>query len=259
MDAMVAKPKIVRFSLKDAPSLIERVWPAQKISVETFKERDAKQAQTLTSLGSYWKGRKPLVLVRACILAALLPATDDSARDIEIFEILMGMHDDQSLARFKTAITVEEFDAFATDAEKSDLAKLDVEGFAGFRQIPKEVRDAIMSKVVARMPYQKRIEKLHRPEEIPEVRLLGQEMAQVNASNDRKLICSIDRAAGHYAFRSSAAGRRHFCRRWVDPFRGGTHGMRRLCFRFESDSLLADLGCTQRDRRNAGSHRGNRS
>lgn len=181
MDAMVAKPKIVPFSLKDAPSLIERVWPAQKISVETFKERDAKQAQTLTSLGSYWKGRKPLLLVRACILAALLPATDDPARDIEIFEILMGMHDDQILARFKTAITVEEFDAFATDAEKSDLAKLDVEGYAGFRQIPKEVRDAIMSKVVARMPYQKRIEKLHRPEEIPEVRLFGQAMAQVNA------------------------------------------------------------------------------
>jgi hypothetical protein len=53
MDAMVAKPKVEPFSLKDAPSLIERVWPAQKISVETKREFDAHGAQTLTALGSY--------------------------------------------------------------------------------------------------------------------------------------------------------------------------------------------------------------
>jgi adenine-specific DNA methylase len=68
MDALVSKSGLAPFSLKDSPSLIERVWPAQKISVETQKERKAVQGQTITTLGTYWKGRKPLFLVRACVL-----------------------------------------------------------------------------------------------------------------------------------------------------------------------------------------------
>ena len=81
----------VPFSLKDAPSLIERVFPAQKIGVEAQKERKAGAGQTLTALGSYWKGRKPLVLVRACVLGALLPAGDDPDSDLALFEALMAM------------------------------------------------------------------------------------------------------------------------------------------------------------------------
>ncbi len=79
------------FSLKTAPSPIERAIPVQKISAEAQKERKAVQSQTLTALGSYWKGRKPLVLVKACVLAALLPASDDVEADIAIFEQLMAM------------------------------------------------------------------------------------------------------------------------------------------------------------------------
>ena len=40
--------------------------------------------QTLTALGSYWKGRKPLILVRAILLGSLLPRTDDPEKDLEI-------------------------------------------------------------------------------------------------------------------------------------------------------------------------------
>ena len=47
----------------------------------------------LTGLGSYWKGRKPLVLNKACILASLLPKTNDSVEDLEVFELLMAMDD----------------------------------------------------------------------------------------------------------------------------------------------------------------------
>jgi putative DNA methylase len=99
MDAKVAKPKMVPFSLKDAPSLIERVWPAQKISVETEREFDAHGAQTLTSLGSYWKGRKRLVYVRACVLGGLLPSTSEPERDLAIFEKLMAIDDDAFIFR----------------------------------------------------------------------------------------------------------------------------------------------------------------
>lgn len=85
-------------SLKDAPTLIESLLPVQKLSIDVYKERMAGSGQTLTALGSYWKGRKPLVLNRACVLASLLPATDDPVRDLEVFELLMGM-DDVSLSK----------------------------------------------------------------------------------------------------------------------------------------------------------------
>jgi adenine-specific DNA methylase len=85
-------------ALKDAPALIEAVFPAQKVSYEAQTERKAVQSQTLTGLGSYWKGRKPLILVRAIVLGSLLPQTGDAEADLAIFEKLMAF-DDEGLAR----------------------------------------------------------------------------------------------------------------------------------------------------------------
>lgn len=90
--------KLRPLALKDAPALIETVFPAQKISFEAQRERKAGAGQTLTSLGSYWKGRKPLILVRAILLGTILPRGDDSKMDLEIFEKLLAL-DDHSLAR----------------------------------------------------------------------------------------------------------------------------------------------------------------
>jgi adenine-specific DNA methylase len=83
--------------LQNAPSLAERLMPVQKLCVESYREQMAGQAKALTALGSYWKGRKPLILNKACILGLLLPATDDHAKDLEIFELLMGM-DNEAMA-----------------------------------------------------------------------------------------------------------------------------------------------------------------
>ena len=88
------KIKLQPLSLKDAPALIEKVFPAQKISAEAQKERKANLGQTLTGLGSYWKGRKPLIMARAIVLASLLPVTDDLEADLDIFEKIMGIDDD---------------------------------------------------------------------------------------------------------------------------------------------------------------------
>jgi adenine-specific DNA methylase len=90
--------ELTPFALKDAPALIEAVYPAQKISFEAQKERKANLGQTLTGLGSYWKGRKPLILVRSVVLGTLLPQTADTEKDLEIFEMLMGF-DIESLAK----------------------------------------------------------------------------------------------------------------------------------------------------------------
>lgn len=91
---------VTPFSLKDAPALIERLLPVQKLSAEVFKERKAGPGQMLVPLGSYWKGRKPLILNKACILGCLLPATDHLTRDLEIFEKLMSMDDESFAARW---------------------------------------------------------------------------------------------------------------------------------------------------------------
>src|SRR3989304_816447 len=88
------------FSLKDAPALIERLLPVQKLSAEVYKERMAGSGQTLTSLGSFWKGRKPLILGKACILGCLLPTTENLERDLEIFEKIMGMDDESFVIRW---------------------------------------------------------------------------------------------------------------------------------------------------------------
>ncbi len=92
------KHPLTPLALKDAPALIETVFPAQTVSFEAQKERKAGAGQTLTALGSYWKGRKPLILVRAIVLGSLLPPTGDAERDLEIFEKLMAF-DDEGLAR----------------------------------------------------------------------------------------------------------------------------------------------------------------
>src|SRR5690554_5166373 len=90
--------ELTPFALKDAPALIEAVYPAQKISFESQKERKAGAGQTLTSIGSYWKGRKPLILVRSIVIGCLLPRTGNDEEDLELFEMLMGF-DPLSLAK----------------------------------------------------------------------------------------------------------------------------------------------------------------
>jgi putative DNA methylase len=87
-------------SLKDAPSFIEVQFPVGRLSAEAYKERKAIIGQTLTALGSYWKGRKPLILVRAIVLGALLPATYDPTKDLDIFLKLMAMDDGAFGRRF---------------------------------------------------------------------------------------------------------------------------------------------------------------
>jgi putative DNA methylase len=92
---------VIPFSLKDAPALIERLLPVQKLSAEAYKEQMAVQGKTLTALGSYWKGRKPLILNKACILGCLLPASENPAKDLYIFEKLMAMDEESMAVRWK--------------------------------------------------------------------------------------------------------------------------------------------------------------
>jgi adenine-specific DNA methylase len=208
------KPEVEPFSLQDAPALIERLWPVQKISAEAQKERKAVAGQTLTGLGSYWKGRKPLILVKACILGALLPATDDSKADLAIFEQLMGIDDEAFTRRGlwpQPAEVVErlqlvkrrELDVleacFAirksnkaaaeitlkgmTEAEKLEsFASAATEGRLSWSEdADPVVKNEIALQTIASIPYAGRLERAKRPEEIAEDRLFTPIWPTVNA------------------------------------------------------------------------------
>ncbi|WP_426954565.1 anti-phage-associated DUF1156 domain-containing protein [Muricoccus radiodurans] len=148
------------FSLKDAPALIERVFPAQKVGIEAQKERKAGAAQTLTALGSYWKGRKPLVLVRACVLASLLPATDDPEGDLELFEALMRM-DPEGISRREAKVTAQQVSAcrfVAEEAKARHLVREDETGAsipAIWRRFPAEEGFSKAERALARTRFDK--------------------------------------------------------------------------------------------------------
>lgn len=122
-------------ALKDAPALIESVFPAQKVSFEAQKERKANLGQTLTGLGSYWKGRKPLILVRAIVLGSLLPPTDDAEADLALFEKLMAF-DEEGLARRALAAN-----AFSVTTLQEMIPIADPERYFGARSWRRDITD----------------------------------------------------------------------------------------------------------------------
>ncbi|MFH1919736.1 MAG: DUF1156 domain-containing protein [Planctomycetota bacterium] len=114
---------VTPFSLRDAPALIKRLLPVQKLSAEAYKEQMPSTAKTLTALGSYWKGRKPFVVTKACILGCLLPATADRVRDLAIFEKLMAMDDESFVVRWKRRPKLKEILATLSIARIADYSK----------------------------------------------------------------------------------------------------------------------------------------
>ncbi|NCC60916.1 MAG: DUF1156 domain-containing protein [Verrucomicrobiae bacterium] len=103
---MALKP----FEWRDRPALIEHLFPVHKISAESYKEQMAVHGKTLTALGSYWKGRKPLILNKACILGSLLPVTDNHLKDLEILELLMGMDQESMQKRLEEKLPASKRD-----------------------------------------------------------------------------------------------------------------------------------------------------
>lgn len=189
-------PALFPYALKDAPALIEKVFPAQKVSFEAQRERKAGQGQTLTGLGSYWKGRKPLILVRAIVLGSLLPQTDDAEQDLELFEALMAFDvsglgrravDHAAIKPADIAQTIEldnpwDYFNFTLPADTT-LSKEEVETWrfplsesqrdlriSWIRGISDEAKANVYSKALSLLPsYEARSSLCKRPEEVDEV------------------------------------------------------------------------------------------
>ncbi len=173
------------FALKDAPALIERLLPVQKLSAEAYKERMAGAAQALTALGNFWKGRKPLILNKACILGCLLPATHKPKRDLEIFEKLMAMDDESFVARWPRRAKPREIlatlsiariaDYFVSDppmvlppSAPVDWSKPELEGVrVTWREDISELqRRQLEAQMLPKLPYRERVDTGKRPEEV---------------------------------------------------------------------------------------------
>ena len=173
-------------SLQNAPALIERLLPVQKLSVETYKENMAVHGKTLTALGSYWKGRKILVFNKACILGCLLPATDHPAKDLEIFELLMGMDDaalaqrldlkPAEVARNVIGLLTAEYFTHSSAQPLPDFTPFDIAEYETENDTPARLRwnaslsDAARRRAIARalpqQPYRELVYDAKRPEEL---------------------------------------------------------------------------------------------
>jgi putative DNA methylase len=129
------------FEWKDRPALIEHLFPVQKISAESFKEQMANTGKALTALGSYWKGRKPLVMNRACILGTLLPATGDWLKDLEIFELLMGMDLESMRKRIEEKLPASKHDTIG------ELLVLPYNGQVKNAKRPEEMENSLFSHI----------------------------------------------------------------------------------------------------------------
>ena len=186
--AAAVKSAVVPFALKDAPALIERLLPVQKLSAEAYKEQMAGNGKTLTTLGSYWKGRKPLILAKACVLGSLLPATDTPKRDLAIFELLMGMDDLSFAARAKRKPKPKEIVAGLSLARIEDYFQVAPPGalpqsspvdwsnpayekvrVAWRPDLPERERRRVEAQMLPAAPYRERVAGSRRPEEVPEV------------------------------------------------------------------------------------------
>ena len=97
-------------------SFIEQQFPVARVSAESYKERMAGGTQTLTCVGKWW-GRKPLVLVRACLVGLLMPVSSDPKRDRDIFLKIMTMDEVGLRQRKSKPIAQETLETLLTDNE----------------------------------------------------------------------------------------------------------------------------------------------
>ena len=155
-------------SANDA-SLIERVFPVTRLSAESFKEQDAKQSKTLTVTGSYWKGRKPLILVRACVLGCLLPSSGDDAesrrQDLRMFLKLLRMDDDGLRSRWSGAMDAATIHQYLDTDERERFFQPGAVK-ATWRAGDTSRKRLAASLAFERMPYATRIKHCIRPEEM---------------------------------------------------------------------------------------------
>lgn len=147
-------------------SFIEVQFPIGPLSLESYRERDAKGAKVLASLGKWW-GAKPLVLVRAIVIGTVFPAAEDPERwpdDLEIFMKLMCL-DNAGMWKRRTAVLPASLCyTQATGIERKEL--FENEGERWRRGAPSDLRRALERRVFYTLSHTEQREYCCRVEEI---------------------------------------------------------------------------------------------
>lgn len=142
---------------------IETQFPLARLSLESYKERKANLGQTLTGLGKWW-GRKPLVLVRAVLLGLLLPATEDPARDRELFYKILTMDEDGLWKRKAKRMSAKDIlDLLGAETCKG---RIDPASGRWIRGLSDEEKEGLEKLAFARLSYEQKLERCLRPEEV---------------------------------------------------------------------------------------------
>lgn len=147
-------------------SLIEVQFPIGPLSLESYKERDAKGAKVLASLGKWW-GAKPLVLVRAIVIGTVFPAAEDPDRwpdDLEIFMKLMCLDNAGMWKRKNAPLPAPLCYPQATDEEREEL--FEEAGERWQRGAPSDLRQALERRVFYTLSHTEQREYCCRVEEI---------------------------------------------------------------------------------------------
>lgn len=146
-------------------SFIETQFPVSRLSKESYKERKSGSSQTLTGLGKWW-GRKPLVMIRAALLGALLPVSDDPIQDRDIFLKLMSMDGEGLKKRWDKPISPEKAYDYATEAEKRAYFMISGSKTSYKHGVPTAIKRDIEYRAFREMSYDERLTYCTRPEYI---------------------------------------------------------------------------------------------
>ncbi len=154
------------FDWVNASAFIETQFPVAQVSAESYKERDAKQSQTLTGLGKWW-GRKPLVLVRATVLGLLLPSTNNPEADRDVFLKLMTMDNKGLKKRRIKALPYKEL----LEAQPQEVQELFLENDRLRNDLNAEELEELDNLTWNTFTYTKKLEYCSRPEHTSNVNL----------------------------------------------------------------------------------------
>lgn len=210
-------------------SFIETQFPVSKISKESYKERRAGSAQTLTPFGKWW-GRKPTILVRAAILGCLLPSSNDSQKDRDCFLALLTMDNDGLSLRKKKRISIK--DMYAVISNSSSLSKKYLTYFINnngkIELVDNEKRDEIEDAVFDTLTYDQKLAYCVRPEEVNKIPASSWKMINehygTHADNIRDFITETSKSR----FNNAATIGDCFCGGGSIPFEAARIGCRSI-------------------------------
>ena len=236
--------------------------PCRSYPLRHTRSRWRCKARRSLHLGSYWKGRKPLILNKACILGCLLPATDDPGVTLKSSRSSWRWMTNRSssagharvqsprnpwhaqhrphrrLLHLRPARVLPE--SAPVDWSKPELEDVKIEWRDDVSELERRQLEAQM---LPKTPYRDRVEEAKRPEEVMEtVHDHIWEAVNAHLGTKRQSFPELVEQLGIMRFGHRPRVADTFCGSGQISLRGSPARLRRVCLRPQSRSVHADLG-----------------